>query len=165
MSVSIGGNRLTNLPHNVWRWAFGSHHAARYLYSALLLPGIAKTQIRPGMEVQIFGVKKSADTRKAQRFFSERRVRAHFVDLVERPIAAGELERFIQKFGLDKIIDRESKRFEELGLKYAQPSASRWIDKLIEEPLLLRLPLVRRLGQSPALTIGHAEETWESWIG
>src|SRR5262245_3132379 len=110
------------------------------------------------MEVQIFGVKKSADTRKAQRFFSERRIRAHFVDLAERPIATGELERFIQKFGLDGLIDRGSKRYEDLGLRHAQPSASRWIQKLIEEPLLLRLPLVRRLGQPPALTVGLAEE-------
>jgi arsenate reductase-like glutaredoxin family protein len=115
------------------------------------------------MEVQIFGVKKSADTRKAQRFFSERRIRAHFVDLVERPIAEGELERFIQKFGLEALIDRDSKRYEELGLRSAQPSASRWVHKLIEEPLLLRLPLVRRLGQPPALTVGLAEDTWKAW--
>jgi arsenate reductase (glutaredoxin) len=115
------------------------------------------------MEVQIFGVNKSADTRKAQRFFSERRIRAHFVDLQERSISAGELERFIQKFGLEKLIDRESRRYEELGLRNAQPSASRWASKLIEEPLLLRLPLVRRLGQSTGLTVGADLDTWKSW--
>lgn len=115
------------------------------------------------MEVQIFGVKKSAETRKAQRFFSERRVRAHFVDLVEKPIAEGELQRFVQKFGLEALIDRESKRYEELGLRSSQPSASRWVLKLIEEPLLLRMPLVRRLGQPPALTVGPAEQTWKEW--
>ena len=49
------------------------------------------------MEVQIFGVKKSAETRKALRFFAERRVKTHFVDLVERPASPGELNRFIQK--------------------------------------------------------------------
>jgi arsenate reductase len=115
------------------------------------------------MEVQIFGVKKSADTRKAQRFFSERRVRVHFVDLTERPIAEGELQRFIQRFGLEALIDRESKRYEELGLRTAQPSASRWVTKLLEEPLLLRMPLVRRLGNPAGLTIGLSESEWKAW--
>jgi arsenate reductase len=115
------------------------------------------------MEVQIFGVKKSADTRKAQRFFSERRIRTHFVDLMERSISDGELQRFIQRFGIEALIDRDSKRYHELGLQHASTSQGRWIDRLLEEPTLLRLPLVRRLGQPPALTVGDAEETWESW--
>ena len=116
------------------------------------------------MEVQIFGVKKSAETRKALRFFSERRIRAHFVDLTERAIADGELQRFVQKFGAEKLIDRESKRFTELGLHHTSLTAARWADKLLAEPLLLRMPLVRRLGQPTALTVGDAEDTWKSWI-
>ena len=68
------------------------------------------------MEVQIFGVKKSAETRKALRFFAERRVKTHFVDLVERPASPGELNRFIQKFGIEALIDRSSRRFADLGL-------------------------------------------------
>lgn len=116
------------------------------------------------MEVQIFGVKKSADTRKALRFFSERRVRTHFVDLVERPIAEGELQRFIQRFGVDALIDRNSKRFDELGLRQSQVSPGRWIDRLIAEPMLLRLPLARKLGQPQDLTVGLAEETWRRWV-
>ena len=115
------------------------------------------------MEVQIFGVKKNADTRKALRFFSERRVRTHFVDLVERAPAAGELQRFIQRFGVEALLDRESKRFEELGLRHATMSEGRWLDKLLIEPLLLRLPLVRRLGQPPQLTIGLNEAEWKDW--
>ena len=116
------------------------------------------------MEVQIFGVQKSADTRKAQRFFSERRVRAHWIDLLERPMSEGELQRFIQRFGIEALIDRTSKRYEELGLRQAQPTASRWVDKLLEEPLLLRMPLVRRLGQPGGLSVGPAENTWKEWI-
>lgn len=116
------------------------------------------------MEVQIFGVQKSADTRKAQRFFSDRRIRAHWVDLLERPLSEGELQRFVQKFGVEALIDRSSRRYEELGLRQAQPSASRWVDKLLEEPLLLRMPLIRRLGQPPALTVGLDEMTWKSWL-
>ena len=115
------------------------------------------------MEVQIFGVKKSADTRKAIRFFAERRIRAHFVDLVERPLAEGELQRFAQRFGIEALVDRESKRFDELGLKYAQSSPSRWTERLLAEPALLRLPLVRRLGQPQGLTVGLDENAWKEW--
>lgn len=116
------------------------------------------------MEVQVFGLKKSADTRKALRFFSERRITVHFVDLEERELAAGELQRFVQKFGLDSLIDRDSRRYEELGLRHAQSSPSRWMERLLSEPGLLRLPLVRRLGQPPALTVGADEGTWKQWI-
>jgi arsenate reductase-like glutaredoxin family protein len=114
------------------------------------------------LEVQIFGVRKSADTRKALRFFSERRVRTHFVDLLERPAALGELRRFAQKFGVMALVDKGSKRFDELGLRYAQLSDDRWLEKLSEEPLLLRMPLVRNASQ---LAIGAEEETWRSWTG
>jgi arsenate reductase-like glutaredoxin family protein len=116
------------------------------------------------MEVQIFGVKKSAETRKALRFFAERRIRAHFVDLVERAMSEGELQRFVQRFGIDALVDRESKRFDELGLRHSNVSSGRWVDRLILEPLLLRMPLVRRLGAEPALTIGDATAEWKKWI-
>jgi arsenate reductase-like glutaredoxin family protein len=117
------------------------------------------------MEVQIFGIKKSADTRKALRFFSDRRIRTHFVDLDERPAAAGELNRFVQKLGLEAILDRESKAFVELGLTHARMSEQRWLEKLINEPRLLRMPLVRQLGQHGGnrLTIGMAEQEWKEW--
>lgn len=114
------------------------------------------------MEVQIFGIKKSADTRKALRFFAERRIRTHFVDLLERPAALGELRRFAQKFGVMALVDKESKRFDELGLRYAQLSDDRWLEKLSEEPLLLRMPLVRNANQ---LAIGPEETTWRTWTG
>jgi arsenate reductase-like glutaredoxin family protein len=113
------------------------------------------------LEVQIFGVRKSADTRKALRFFSERRVKTHFVDLMERPASLGELRRFAQKFGVAALVDRDSKRFNELGLRYAQLSDDRWLQTLAEEPLLLRIPLVRNANQ---VVIGADEATWKSWI-
>lgn len=114
------------------------------------------------MEVQIFGLQKSADTRKALRFFAERRVRTHFVDLRERPASPGELRRFVQRFGTEALIDRESRRFAELGLRSARLSDDRWIEKLAEEPLLLRVPLVRH---QQRLTVGVAEEEWRTWVG
>ena len=114
------------------------------------------------MEVQIFGLKKNSDTRKALRFFSERRIRTHFVDLMERPASLGELRRFAQKFGVMSLVDKDSKRFSELGLRYAQLSDERWLEKLAEEPMLLRLPLVRNANQ---LVIGADENTWKGWTG
>lgn len=112
------------------------------------------------MEVQVFGVRKSADTRAALRFFAERRVKVHFVDLNERAASVGELRRFVQKFGVNALVDRESRRFGELGLRSALLSEERWLEKLSLEPLLLRMPLVRNQQQ---LTIGAAPETWNTW--
>ena len=112
------------------------------------------------MEVQIFGVKKSSDTRKALRFFAERRIKTHFVDLNERAASLGELKRFVQKFGLNQLIDRDSKRYAELGLQHARLTDERWLEKLADEPLLLRVPLVRN---GNALTVGLAEQDWKGW--
>ena len=113
------------------------------------------------MEVQIFGVKKSAETRKALRFFSERRIKTHFVDLQERAASLGELKRFAQKFGVGALIDMQSRRYSELGLQTSRMSDERWLTKLAEEPLLLRTPLTR---YSNRLTIGVAENEWKSWL-
>jgi arsenate reductase-like glutaredoxin family protein len=112
------------------------------------------------MEVQIFGIRKSPETRKALRFFAERRIKTHFVDLQERPASPGELRRFAQKFGVEALVDRGSRRFGDLGLGVAQLSEERWLDQLVEEPLLLRMPLVR---QQQRLTVGDAESTWREW--
>ena len=112
------------------------------------------------MEVQVFGVKKSADTRKALRFFAERRIKTHFVDLNERAASPGELRRFVRTFGIERLIDRESRRFDELGLRHARLSDERWLEKLADEPLLLVMPLVRN---GNALTIGLAEQDWKGW--
>jgi arsenate reductase (glutaredoxin) len=112
------------------------------------------------MEVQVFGIRKSPDTRKALRFFAERRVKTHFVDLQERAASAGELRRFVQKFGVEAMLDRQSRRFADLGLDAARLSDDGWLDKLVAEPLLLRMPLVRHGGQ---LTVGDATETWQTW--
>ncbi len=114
------------------------------------------------MEVQVFGIKKSPDTRKALRFFAERRVKTHFVDLQERAASPGELGRFVQKFGVEALLDRGSRRFLDLGLATAQLNGDRWLTKLVDEPLLLRMPLVRHGSQ---LTVGDATEIWQGWTG
>ncbi|MBI2795507.1 MAG: arsenate reductase [Gemmatimonadetes bacterium] len=113
------------------------------------------------VEVQLFGTKKHADTRAALRFFSERRIRTHFVDLLERPASPGELQRFAQKFGAEALVDRASKRFVELGLGPARYGDATWISLLADEPLLLRQPLARCRQQ---VTVGMAPEVWAAWI-
>lgn len=114
------------------------------------------------MEVQVFGTRKSAATRAALRFFSERRVKVHFADLDERAASVGELRRFAQRFGVPALIDRGSRRFVELGLAAAAFSEERWLERLAEEPQLLVTPLVRF---QQRLTVGPAEPTWREWTG
>lgn len=114
------------------------------------------------MDVQVFGTRKSADTRKALRFFSERRVRTHFVDLTQRAASRRELMRFARKYGVPALIDRDSRRFADLGLAHAALSDERWLERLIDEPLLLTQPLVRR---GTDLTVGPDEATWKEWVG
>ncbi len=113
------------------------------------------------LEVQVFGTKKHAATRAALRFFSERRIRTHFVDLNERAAAAGELKRFAQKFGAEALVDRTSRRFIELGLGPARYGDDRWIQILADEPLLLTQPLCRCKHE---VTVGSAPEMWATWV-
>lgn len=109
------------------------------------------------MEVQIFGTRKCRGTQKALRFFKERRVKVHMVDLDIRPASPGELRRFIQKFGADALMDRESPRFRNRGLHAAHLPESRIIALLEEDSLLLQTPLVRGGNR---LAIGLAPDAW-----
>ena len=113
------------------------------------------------MNPQIFGTRKNPDVRTALRFFAERRINVHFVDLEERAASLGELRRFAQKFGVKALVDPDSKRYATLGLKSAAYSDDRWLDLLTREPLLLRTPLVR---EGNRLTIGSALEERSSWL-
>jgi len=113
------------------------------------------------VQVQIFGFTDCQDTRKAQRFFKERGVSVHFVDLKERPAARGELRRFAEKFGAGALIDREGARFKALGLRVAGDAPERLLERGLTEPRLLRTPLVRCGGR---VAIGHAPETWQAWV-
>ena len=113
------------------------------------------------INIQIFGFKDCQDTRKAQRFFAERRLAVHFVDLDERPAAKGELRRFAERFGPAALIDKEGARFKALGLRVAGDSPQRLLDRALTEPRLLRTPLVRNGGK---VTVGHAPDDWQGWI-
>ena len=114
------------------------------------------------MEVQVFGRKKCADTRRALRFFAERRVKTHFADLEVRAASPGELRRFAQKFGVEALLDREGRRFAERGLTAARYGEEAWLERLAADPGLLRTPLVR---WQQHLTVGPAEPEWRAWVG
>jgi arsenate reductase len=113
------------------------------------------------MEVQVFGTRKCRSTQKALRFFKERRVTVHFVDLKERAASAGELKRFAQKFGAEALLDREGRRYRERGLHVAHVTDARILPMLVEDPDLLVTPLVRR---GSDLTVGLAEPEWRAWM-
>ena len=117
--------------------------------------------VPPVTTVQIFGFDDCQETRKARRFFAERRIKIHYVDLDERPAARGELRRFQEKFGAAALIDRESRRFRDLGLQVRGDSPERMLDRALTEPRILRTPLVRagnRVG------VGHVPDEWRRWL-
>jgi len=113
------------------------------------------------LTIQVFGFRDCQATRKAQRFFAERRIAIHFVDLAERPAAKGELRRFAERFGPAALIDREGARFKALGLRVAGDSPQRLLDRALTEPRLLRTPLVRNGGK---VTVGLTPDDWQAWL-
>ncbi len=85
-----------------------------------------------------------------------------FVDLKKRPPAPGELKRFAQRLGARALLDEESKAYRQANLGYLSMGDAEVFDRVIADPRLLRLPLVR-FGNE--LTIGVDEETWRGWQG
>jgi arsenate reductase len=113
------------------------------------------------VNVQIFGVKNSQATRAAERFFKERRIAIHMVDLKKKPMAPGEIKRFIDRFGLLPLLDAEGAPYVDAGLKYLRMSDTELLRRIEDEPRLLRLPLVRGGNR---LSVGHDEEGWKSML-
>jgi len=111
--------------------------------------------------MQIFGVKNSAATRAAERFFKERRAAIQMVDLKKKPIAAGEIKRFVQRFGWAGLLDTEGKAYIEGGLKYLKLSEPELMGRIERDPTLLRLPLVRG---GNLVSIGADEEAWKTML-
>jgi arsenate reductase (glutaredoxin) len=118
-----------------------------------------KTQM---LTVQIFGVKSSPATRAAERFFKERRIALHVVDLKQKPMSPGEIKRFIDRFGLAELIDREGAAYADAGLKYIRLPDPELLQRVEREPKLLRLPLVR--SSTNRLSVGQDETAWKSMI-
>jgi len=111
--------------------------------------------------VQIFGLKNSSATRAAERFFKERRTAIQFVDLKQKPMAPGEIKRFIERFGLVEILDSEGKTYVDGGLKYLKLSNAELLSRIEREPELLRLPLVRA---GHRLSVGRDDSSWKAML-
>jgi arsenate reductase len=113
------------------------------------------------LTVQIFGIKNSQASRAAERFFKERGITIHFVDLKQRPMAPGEIKRFIERFGFTGLLDTEGKSYTAAGMKYLKLSESEVLAKIERDAQLLRLPLVRAGNK---ISVGHDEESWRVMI-
>lgn len=112
------------------------------------------------MNIQVFGTKKSFDTKKAQRYFKERRVKFQFIDLKEKPMSRGELESVCRAVGgIDKLISPKAKDEDLLALlSYLSPDQK--FDKVFENQHVLTEPVVRNGKQA---TLGYAPEVWKNW--
>lgn len=111
------------------------------------------------INVQIFGVRSSKGARAAERFFKERGIVVHSVDLDKKPMAPGEIRRFIEKFSLKGLVDEASTAYADAGLKYMSLSDSEWISRMEAVPTLLKLPLVRAGNH---ISIGRDEAAWKA---
>ena len=114
----------------------------------------------PGPTVQLFGRRDSRPTQRAMRFFKERRITVSLVDLAVRPPAPTELRRFAQRLGARTLLDTESPAYREAGLGYLRMDDGEVLERLLAEPRLLRLPLVRF---GDRFTAGIDESTWKTW--
>ena len=112
------------------------------------------------MNIQIFGLQKCADTRKAQRFFKERGIRLQFVNLAEKGLSKGELRSVAARVPVEQLLDRSSARFAEKGLAHAWLDAGKIETLLLEDPLLFRTPIVRNGTEA---TVGYCPEVWKAW--
>jgi arsenate reductase (glutaredoxin) len=112
------------------------------------------------MNIQIFGTKKSFDTKKAQRWFKERRIKFQFIDLREKEMSKGELRSVMQAAGgIDALLNPSAKDEGALALVQHLAESQRF-DKLLENQQLLREPIVRNGKQA---TVGYCPDVWGSW--
>lgn len=122
---------------------------------------LGSTPTKKMPNIQVFGLDDSQATRAALRFFRERRIVVHYVDLRKKPIAPGELRRFTDRLGAAACLDTESRPYKEQGLAYLSTDAAGITQRLLSDVRLLRLPLVR---YGDEVTAGKAEATWKAWL-
>ena len=122
---------------------------------------LGKTPTKKMPNIQVFGMDDSSATRNALRFFRERRIVVHYVDLRKKPIAAAELRLFTDRLGPMAVIDAESRPYREQGLAYLSMDPAGVTQRLLADARLIRLPLVR---YGDEVTAGKAEATWKEWL-
>lgn len=111
------------------------------------------------MNIQIFGIKKCFDTKKAERYFKERRIKYQFIDLAVKGLSKGELQSVRNAVGLENLINTQAKEYKKLNMDRIVSSSVRE-EILLNNPVLYKTPIVRN-GKSA--TVGYAPETWQSW--
>jgi arsenate reductase len=111
--------------------------------------------------VQVFGRDDSQATRAALRFFKERKVGVTYANLKTRPIAPGELRRFVERLGATACADTDGRPWRDAGLGYLRMDDDELAQRLLVDQRLLRLPLVR---DGREVSAGPAETTWKGWV-
>ena len=112
------------------------------------------------MNIQIFGTKKCNDTKKAERFFKERGIKFQFIDMKEKGMSKGEFNSVASaNGGMENMLDADCKDRDTIMLiKYL--AAEDKLEKILENPQVIRTPIVRNGKQS---TIGYQPEVWKGW--
>lgn len=110
------------------------------------------------MIVQIIGTKKCSETKKAIRFFKERRINPHFRDLDEKELSPGEFDNIANKIGVENLLDRDSKAYKERGLEYMLYDTK---EEILSNNKLLKTPIVR---YERNVSCGYEPEIWKNWI-
>ena len=110
------------------------------------------------MGIQIFGIRKCPDTRKAERFFRDRGVAFQLIDLADKGISPGELASVAAAVGADALIDTECKRFKDRGLAWQEYDP---VQAALSDPLLLKTPIVR---DGRKAVLGYAHNVWAAWL-
>jgi arsenate reductase len=122
---------------------------------------LGKVPTKKMPDIQVFGLDDSSATRAAQRFFRERRIVVSYVDLRKRRIAPAELRRFVERLGARAMLDETSKPYRDAGLGYLTMTDQAIVERLLADPRLLKLPLVRHGNE---VTAGRDEATWAAWL-
>ena len=112
------------------------------------------------MNIQIFGKSKCFDTKKAERYFKERRIKYQSVDLIRFGLSGKEFDAVLRGIGgIDNLIDWNAKDQEITNMKYMEDSRTKE-DKVFDNPKLMRTPIVRNGKQ---VTVGYCPEVWSQW--
>lgn len=112
------------------------------------------------MNIQIFGRKKSFDTKKAERYFKERKIKFQFVDLDEKGISKGELNSIKQKIKINDLINESSKEYKQLNLDKIR-SVEMKEEIILKNPRVINAPIVRNGREA---TAGYQKEVWDTWF-
>ena len=111
------------------------------------------------MNIQIFGTKKCNDTKKAERYFKERRINFQFIDIKEKALSKGELTSVKNCVGLENLINKNSKDYKKFNMDKIRGAETRE-ELLLKNPTLYVTPIVRN---GKVATVGYEPEIWKSW--